>query len=327
MRKKKSLVVFLILLILLFVSLLFVYTKLKTPLEIIDLQAFHIDKSHGKIAFYIDCRNMSHKKTVDSFFLSVICNSDEQAIFQCRILEPEGILPQENHEFRVELSESELPIKDIATLEVSVSQVNFTDGSKAEKCKIQKPIVTQVDGNIGTGMFPVKINEAFVYEESPTPQSYKPIHFQIDWSNISEESIIGVTYKVTAKTIDGTTILSENGDDAVYISEFYEKPDEWIQPLTDNNDVNKEITANNSANVLRDNGAAIYEVSVCRAVTSKGVIWENTNENDRIVVAIGGKKGYGFNEDPAYPSIQSMVERIDKESQKYEINLCTPVFL
>ncbi len=324
MIKKKILIIFPILL-LISVFLLWTYTIQKAPVEIIDLEVFHIDGYHGRIAFYLNCRNASHKKTVDGLILSVICNSDEQSAFQYRVLEPEGVLPKTDHVFLIDFYKGDLPVEDIATAEVFVSQVNFTDGSTWEDHKIQRSKIAQVDQNIATGIFPVRINEALFYEESDSPSPYAPIPFQIDWSNtLEEESIINVIYKVTARTIDGTVILSADEEDAVYVSEFYGKPDKWIQPLTDNKEVTQNISIQNPLNVFRNNGAVTYEVSVCRAVTSKGVIWENTDENDRIAVTICGKKGYAFSEDSWNPAIRSLVERIDEESQKYEMDLGTP---
>lgn len=324
MKKKKILIMFpIFVFILLF--LFCAYTIQKSPLEIIDLQVFHIDEYDERIAFYTECRNTSHIKTVDSLVLSVICNSDEQTAFQYRIFEPEGVLPETNHTFLIDFCKDDLPVKDIATVEVYVSQVNFTDGSTWENSIIRKFTMAQVDENVETAIFPVRINEALFYEESATPSSYQPIHFQIDWSNISEEeSIISVTYKVTARTIDGTVILSENGDDAVYVSEFFEKPDEWVPPFADNKEVVQEIAVQDSLKVFRDKGAVIYEVSVCRAVTSKGIILQNTDENDRIVVVMCGKKGYACDEDSSNPSIQSLIERLDDEFQKYKMNMGTP---
>lgn len=301
------------------------YIIQKSPVEIIDLQVFHIDEYHERLAFYIECRNTSHKKTVDSLVLSVIYNSDEQTAVQYRILEPEGVLPETNQVFLLDFYNGALPVEDIVAVAVHVSQVNFADGSTWENRRIQKSTVAQVDENIGTGIFPVKINEALFYEESATPSAYEPIHFQIDWSNISEEeSIISVTYKVSARTLDGRVILSATGDDAVYVSEFYEESADWIQPQADNKDVIQKIRIQNPLNVFRDNGAVTYEVSICRAVTSKGVIWKNKDENDHIVVTMCGKKGYAFDEDSLNPSIQSLVERIDEESQKYELDLGVP---
>lgn len=323
MIKKKILIIVPILL-LISLFLFWMYIIQKAPVEIVDLEVFYIDEYHERIAFYLDCKNITHKKTVDCLILSVICNSDEQTAFQYRILEPEGVLPRTNHVSLVDFYMGNLPVEDIATAEVFVTQVNFTDGSTWENHKMQKSIITQVDQNTGTGIFPVRINEALFYEESATPFIYQSIHFQIDWSNISEESIISVTYKVTARTLDGTVILSETEDDAVYVSEFYEEPADWIQPLADNKDVLQNIGIQDSVIFFRDNRAVTYEVSVCRVVTSKGVIWKNTDENDRIVVTICGKKGYAFDEDSLPPSVQSLIERIDEESQKYEMNLGTP---
>lgn len=321
MQKKKFLIAFPILL-LAALFLLCIHHMIKAPIEILGLQAFHIDKYCERIAFNIDCRNVSHKKTVDSLILSFVCDSDEENTFQCRVLEPEGILPDTNYQFVIDFYKYDLPVEDIATVEVFVSQVNFTDGTSWEDNKIQKSIIAQVDGNIGDSMFPVKINEALFYEESAVTYRFEPIHFQIDWSNISEEeSIINVIYKVTAKTLDGTVILSENGDDAVYISDFFEKPDEWIPPLADNKKVVQEYTIHNPLNNYRENGAVIYEVSVCRAVTSKGIILENTDENDCIVVAMCGKKGYACDENSLNPSIQRLIERLDDEFQEYEMNM------
>lgn len=321
--RKKIIIVFLLLLII--PGVLYAYSVIKVPIDFLDFQAFHIDMDSEKIAFYVDCKNPSRGKTVDSIILSVVCNSNEEQTFRYRILEPEGIAPNEHHEYISDFSAGELPVQDITAVEIFVSQVAFRDGSAWECNGMQKTAAARVNGNKGTGIFPVRINEALVYEQEMNVFAYDSIHFQIDWSNISEaESIVNVTYKVTAKKADGTVVVDENGNAAAYVSEFYREPSEWVRPISDNGNVTQYIYGSELTKAFRENEAAVYEVSVCRAVTTTGTVWENSDESDFITAIMCGKKGYFFGDDSMNPSIQRVIARIDEESEKYEINLGVP---
>lgn len=290
----------------------------KPPAEILAFHAFYTGYDSGNIGFYIDWQNASDKKTVDFLILSISFHSEDVPPLRYRILEPEGIAPGEhNRTNNYEIRQEELPSMDTSSLEVSIFQIGYTDGSVWENGKNPSIVSAEIDGRKGRGAFPVKINEAVFYTSSETSPF---INFQVDWTNISEtDNIIDVVYKITAKSSYGTVIPGKDGADAIYTANDF-SGSEWSAPGSDYYFLEKSIM---KLEFSRDN-AAIYEISVCKAVDSKGTVWENSDENDRIAVIFCGKKGYRFGNYAPDSSIQALIRRIAEEAEKYELDLGEP---
>ncbi len=290
----------------------------KSPAEILAFSAFYMDYHSGDIGFYIDWRNFSNEKTVDFLILSVSFASEDTQPLRYRILEPEGIAPGEhNRTNRYEIKQYELPSMEITSLEVSILQIGYTDGSVWKNGDNPSVVSAEIDGKKGCGAFPVQINEAVFYASSETSPF---IDFQADWTNLSEtESIIDVVYKITAKSSYGTAIPAKDGAEAIYAADDF-SASKQPAPGSDYHSDKKSIMRL----LFSREDAAIYEISVCKAVDSNGTVWENSDESDRIAVIFCGKKGYRFGDNVSNPSIQALVHRIAEESQKYDLDLEEP---
>lgn len=275
----------------------------------------------GDIAFYIDWENMTDNRSIDALILSVTCNPGGEC-FRYRILEKDAVASGAHNGTNIYLMDKhELPDSEIASFVFSLFQVNFTDGTTWENDK-QPAILAQIDDGKGSGDFPVRVNEVLFYEESANPAFNMPTRFQIDWTNTSAENdIIGVIYKVVVKSEDGY-IISYNGMDAIYIFDSYNDSAKWIPPGMENLDFNKELSYYSYA--YREEGAAIYEVSVWKAVDSEGVVWENSDEGNVIRAVVCGKKAYAFGDYSSNESIQGLAERIENEAEKNGLELKNP---
>lgn len=289
-----------------------------SPAKILAFSAFYTSYHSGDIGFYIDWQNFSDEKTVDFLILSISSASEDAQPLRYRILESEGIAPGErNRTKQYEIKQEELPSKETTSLEVSIFQIGYTDGSVWQSGEYPSVVSAKIDGKKGCGAFPVKINEAVFYTSSETSPF---IDFQVDWTNLSEtDNIIDVVYKITAKSSYGTAIPAKDGTEAIYVADDF-STSKWSAPVSDYYNGNKSIMR---LDFSRED-AAIYEISVCKAVDSNGIVWENSNEDDRITVIFCGKKGYRFGDNASNPSIQALVHRIAEESQKYELDLEEP---
>lgn len=100
----------------------------EAPVTLLEFNAFHIKDSDDTV-FYIDWKNNSDDKMIDSLMLSVSCQSSNESI-RYRILEPEDIGPDDYNKTRAfTIGKSELSVAEADTLEIGVLQVNFTDGT------------------------------------------------------------------------------------------------------------------------------------------------------------------------------------------------------
>ncbi|MDE7322634.1 MAG: hypothetical protein K2N73_07835 [Lachnospiraceae bacterium] len=275
----------------------------------------------GDIAFYIDWENVTNDRSIDSLILSVTCSPGGER-FRYRVLETDAVMPGKHNSTNIYLmAEYDLPAPEITSLEVSLAQVNFTNGTAWEGDK-QPVIFAQIDGDKGGGDFPVRVNEVLFYDEAANPAFDIPTRFQIDWTNISvKNDIIGIIYRVTVKSADGN-VISYNGMDAFYIFDYYNDSSEWIPPASENRDFNKDLSSYSYG--LRQEGAAIYEVSVWKAIDSEGVVWENTDEGNVIKAVVCGKKEYAFGDYSSNESIRELVDRIEKEAKKNGLELKEP---
>lgn len=146
-----------------------------------------------------------------------------------------------NRRTMIMLEQGELPETEIHSLTASLRQVNFTDGTTWTKEEKMFPLTAEMNGEKGTGVFPVRLNETVFFEDSAEPGMLDPIRFQIDWTNLSEESsILSVVYQIKARTAAGSVILV--GEEAeLYISECYADQLEWIAPGMNNKVVTHSV--------------------------------------------------------------------------------------
>lgn len=300
--------------------------KTKEPVELLSFHAFHPDYNREDIAVYVDWRNQSEQKKIDGVILEIVCNEDYNQTFQCYLLEPEEVLPDaHNQENIIMLNQSELPEFEIYSLTASILQVNFTDGSIWESDERSTPLLAKVDGDKGDGLFPVRLNESLFFEGYENPDISDPIYFQADWTNASkEESILAVDYQITAKTSDGSIIFDEEGNDRLYISEYYKDASDWIPPGQNNDIVTHKIYNYEFVKACRSEGAAIYEITISRVVDSKGIVWENPDQDDKIISVSCGKKGYAFGRDVSNASVAELTGLIAERDEQYGLNLEEP---
>ncbi|HBA48735.1 MAG TPA: hypothetical protein DCZ91_13245 [Lachnospiraceae bacterium] len=313
--KKTKLAVLVLMLISLF--LLSDCGKAKSPVTLHTFRLFHTDMSSGDIALYIEWENSSRNKMVDSLILSMSHKSDSAHPLLVQLQEPGGVEPQSSNSRKwIVLEHSELPDKETASYDVSIRQVNFTDGSIWESDGAQAVLSVEVDGQKGDGAFPVRLNQAHFYESSPQPrEELDPIYFQIDWTNLSQtDSIIGVVYQIVAKTAEGNIIPNGEGCDVTYISRFYADPEQWISPSADNAIFTESVPAFSAACAFRKGGAAIFEVTVCRVIDSNGIVWEAPDNDRPIGSVLTGKKGYSFLDNAPNASVQTLIKRIQTEA-------------
>ena len=296
----------------------------KDPVELFALRAFFPEYGKNDIALYIDLQNQGEQKIVDGVCLEMICNEDGPS-FQCWIMEPEGILPaMHNQRTIITLEQGELPEIDIQSLTATLRQVNFTDGSTWRNEEKMFSLTAEVDGEKGAGTFPVRLNEAIFIEGSAEPGVFEPIRFQTDWTNLSEDgSILSVVYQVKAKRPDGTAVFAE-GEEELYIAEYYADDLEWIAPGMNNNVVNHTIYDYDFVETCREKGAAIYEIAITRVVDSTGIVWENPDPEEKIVSVSCGKKGYAFQKTCLNKSVIELIGRVRDRAIQYGIDMEEP---
>lgn len=315
-----------IILILLPVFLIFAGgCRADAPVTMLSFRSFHTGLDSKEIGFYIDWKNVSKNKTVDSLVLSMYDSSDPEQSFLVRLLESKGVAPQDHNDQKITvLPRGDLPAIEFGTLCVALRQVNFSDGSSWE-AKRGAVLSAEVDGQTGSGEFPVELKQANVYEERAEPYRVDPIHFQVDWTNrLETDSIVGVGYQITARTAEGTVVPNEEGDDVTYISRFYENSSQWAAPSAKNVVVNEGIPAFLAASAFRQGKAVRFEISVCRAIDSSGTVWENHTEEPPIEAVFLGKKGYSFLSEAPDASVAALADRITRESACCGIELGEP---
>lgn len=298
------------------------------PVTLLAFRPFHTDVNSGDIAFYIDWENTSEDGKVDSLILSISCALDSEQTFLVQLQEPNGVEPGSHNGKKVItlIKWYDLSTKEITALDVSIYQVSFTDGSIWKDDGVQTALSVEIDGRKGNGAFPVKLNQAIIFESSANPRiDLDPLNFHVDWTNLSETySVIGVTYQIKAKTADQVVVPDGHGNMVTYVSRFSEDPDEWVPPSTDNSIYIENITAWSGASAFREGGASIFEVSVCKVIDSNGVVWEIAPEEDPIKVVLDGKKGYSLLEDQPNASVQGLIDRISDEASKCGLELGQP---
>lgn len=294
------------------------------PAALLSFRPFRIGPDAEEIGFYIDWQNTSKGKTIDSLILSVSGFSDSSQSIQLQ--EAEGVLPQgHNNRKIIVLNQPGLASVEPDALSLSLHQVNFTDGSFWEAAGTSAALPADVDVETDAGRFPVELKQALFYEELARPSKVAPLHFQSDWINCSElESIIGVTYQIIAKTADGKTIPDMRGNDVSYVSEFYEEPQQWVDPSSKNKIFTESIPTFPAASAFRENGAVRFELSVCRCIDSSGRVWENSDNAVPIQAVLTGKKGYSFLRETPNPSIAALIDRIAREASRTGIELASP---
>ncbi len=296
----------------------------KDPVELLSFRAAFPAYDRGDIALYIDLRNQDKQRSVDGVCLEMVCN-ENGPVFQCWLMEPEGILPaMHNRRTMIMLEQGELPEMEIHSLTASLRQVNFTDGSTWTKEEKTFPLTAEINGEKGTGVFPVRLNETVFFEDSAEPGMLDPIRFQIDWTNLSEESsILSVVYQIKARTAAGSVILV--GEEAeLYISECYADQLEWIAPGMNNKVVTHSVFDYEFMKTWREKGAAIYEIAVTRVVDSTGTVWENPYPGEKIESILCGKKGYAFQEVCSNESVLELTDYIAERAKQYGINMGEP---
>lgn len=289
--------------------------EVKTPVDIIEMNAFHKENDTGDIVVYINWKNISRDKVIDALTLSVYCDSDPENIFECQVLEPDGVMPDlGNNRYFYTLGQNELPTQEITALYVSISEVFFTDGSTWENGEQDDFMLVEVDGHKGEGEFPAKLNAVHFYSNNDNPALSQVVYFQIDWTNISvTNSIVDVVYKISAKSSDG--------GDAVYFFRYYE-PSEWVSISSDNGD--KIYTDFKNAPALCENDAEIYEFCIYKVIDSHGIVWENSDSSGQIEISLDGKKGYAFDNDFSNASVRKLIDRIAEEAEKQGVDLDEP---
>lgn len=300
--------------------------KIKEPVELLSFHAFHPNDNGEDLVLYVDWRNQSEQKKIDGVILELVCNEDYDQTFKCYLLEPEMVLPDEHNQKTILiLRQEELPDLKIHSLTASILQVNFTDGSIWESHKRSDSLLAEVDGNKGEGPFPVRLNESLFFEGYENPGMANPIYFQVDWTNTSkEESILAVDYKITARTSDGSIISDEEGKGSTSVSEFYEDVSDQIQSGRDNDIVTHYIFNYEFVKACREKGAAMYEVTISRVVDSKGIVWENPDQDDKIISVLCGKKGYAFRKEISNKSVAELTGRIAERAGQYGLSLGDP---
>lgn len=300
--------------------------KEETPVEILTLHAFCPNYDRRDIVLYIDLQNQSGQKEIDGVNLEIACNTDDEQTFQCWLLEPEGILPDmHNQKTLMTLQHSELPEDEIYSLAVSLRQVNFTDGSVWKNENSSPDLTVEVDGEKGTGTFPVRLNEALFFEGSAHPSWVDPIYFQVDWTNILQEGdILAATYRIKAKTSDGS-VISNGEEDGFYIYEYYADNSEWVASGMHNDVVTHSIDDHVFVEKCREKGAVVYEITISRVIDAEGIVWENQDSDGGIVSVLCEKKGYAFQEESTNESVTELISRIAKRAKQYGIEMEKPL--
>lgn len=300
--------------------------KAEEPVEILTFHAFHPKYGEREIGIYIDWQNKSEQKNIDGMILEITCNEDLEQTFQCYLLEPEEVLPEAHNQNNI----ITMPLEDspdlaVYSLTVSIVQVNYSDGSIWQDDRGSSSFAIEVDGEKGVGVFPARINEAVFFESSAEANPIDPIYFQVDWTNDSKEAnIIAVDYQITAKTSDGAVISTQEGENTIYISEYYANVSEWILPELNNKIVTHHIWDYDFQKAVRENGAAVFEIAVCRVVDSQGIVWDNPNKEDKITAVLCGKKGYPFQREISNESVQELIKRIADRAEQYKLDLEEP---
>ena len=291
------------------------------PAALLSFRPFRVGPDSTETGFYIDWQNTSKDKTIDSLILSV--SDDSTQSFTLRLQEAEGVAPQGHNSRKiVVVDRPELESAEPGALSLSLSQVNFTDGTFWEAGEAAVTLPADADIQTDSGGFPVELKQALFYETSAQPYRVEPLHFQADWINLLEsESIIGVTYQVAAKTADGAVVPNVSGDPVTYVSQFYEDTQQWTPPSSKNEVFMAAVTV---ATAFRENGAVRFELSVCRGIDSSGRVWENTDEAIPIQTVLTGKKGYSFLWETPNPSVAALIDRIAGEVSRAGVELTPP---
>lgn len=278
------------------------------PAALCAFRPFRTGPDAGRAGFYIDWQNTSRGKAIDSLLVSI--SGPQGFALDIRLQEAEGVAPRGHNTRKITaLDEPELAALEPGALRLSLRQVNFTDGSfwEAEEAEA---LPADVEG--GAGEFPVELRQALFYEESERPSKAAPIRFQSDWANRSEsESVIGVTYRIVARTAEGEAVPDALGNPVSYVSEFFEDPVDWVAPGSKNKVFLESLSAYPAASAFRENGAARFELSVCRCVDSSGRVWENPDEAAAVQAVLTGKKGYSFLREEPGPSVAALIGRME----------------
>lgn len=285
----------------------------KAPVEILTFRAFHLEHDEREIGIYVDWQNKSEQKSIDGIILELVCDEDYEQAFQYYLLESVAVLPEAHNQKNIIIMPSqELTDLEVHSLEISILQVNYTDGSIWESDRQLPSLIVEVDEDKGDGVFPARLNEAVFFESYAGASETKPVYFQVDWINISDEaSILAVDYQITAKTVDGTIFPTEDGENEIYISEYYGDTLKWISPGSHNENVTHSVYNFELQQAIRENDNAIYEITISRVVDSQGIVWENSNKENQIETVLCGKKGYAFQNDISNESVDIRIELSD----------------
>jgi len=251
-------------------------SKGEKPITILAFHPFKPTSNCNDLAFYTEWKNNSNKYAVDSLILHLSSASDSKSNFSIQIVEPKSVAPQErNNKTIIYLNENDLPnLQPDTTLEIRIQQVNFADKpSWEDNLNLGKSDCSAaIDSGKRIGIYPIVLNQALFYETSPNPSMSDSLNFQVDWTNISEtSSIIGLVYRITARTADGSIVYNTNGESCSFISCYYKDPSQWIPPSSDNKVFMEKIPAS-IASAFRENHASVFEISIYKAIDSYGII-------------------------------------------------------
>ncbi|MCM1119017.1 MAG: hypothetical protein NC543_06620 [bacterium] len=294
----------------------------KPPIEVIELNAFRVYDSGEKIGIYFNWKNVSEDKVIDALTLSV-CSDQEEQPFECQCFEPDGIVSGAcNKDQLFFIDENEVSLKDAKVLSIVVSEVCFTDGSAWEGSAQGLHAQVEVDGHKGEGEFPVRVNTLHFYEDGGVENLYPSIKLQVDWSNsLKTDNVIYVLYKLIAKSGDGEVICLEDGQDAIYLPKYFHSY-EQVFGVFDYCDI--RYLDGPTVSLLHENNVLSFEMSVCKVVSSKGVVWDNPDPSSGIEVVVNGRKGFAFDNNCSNESVQELIERIEEEAGKQGVDLGIP---
>lgn len=133
----------------------------KAPVEIPTFRAFHLEHDEREIGIYVDWQNKSEQKSIDGIILELVCDEDYEQAFQYYLLESVVVLPEAHNQKNIIIMPSqELTDLEVYSLEISILQVNYTDGSIWESDRQLPSLIVEVDEDKGDGVFPARLNEA-----------------------------------------------------------------------------------------------------------------------------------------------------------------------
>ena len=234
---------------------------------------------------------------------------EEQVVI--RLLCPEGVSKAQtgivdDHEMKFLL--------DGETYEAELTKVTYSDGSVY--IPEQTETRTAAVNTMINSPFPALLEEMNVYCQYEGDRNRD---INVSWTNDSDQPLKGVIFKVTGWNLDKTVCKDSNGEDAAaYIPSF---PENGISPGEKSPDYHFDLSWYSYSWI---ENARAYDVSIWRAVTQDGTVYENSSDSNKVSAVLLGKKGYAFSDSTDSAPVKKLISNLEKAFSDYDLPFENP---